>query len=221
MLDNISINEHSSIRIDDKVIAYIDPFRLTAEAHDADLILFTHPHYDHFSPEDFKKAAKPDTVYVCPGSMRKEALAAGIEPDHLATIEAEETLCLRGIEIEGVPAYNTNKPNHPKKNGWLGYVLEIGPEHIYIAGDTDRIPEGEAVYCTIALVPIGGTYTMNAEEAAAFVNAIRPHTAVPTHYGCIVGTLDDARTFVKHLDRGVEVCLKISGAAGERGAAVR
>ena len=192
MLDQITVNAHSSIRIGGKTIVYIDPFRLTEAAHDADLILFTHPHYDHFSPEDFKKAAKPDTVYVCPGSMKKEALAAGIEPDHLATIEAEETLCLRGIEIEGVPAYNTNKPNHPKKNGWLGYVLEIGPEH-----------------------------TMNAEEAAAFVNAIRPHTAVPTHYGCIVGSLDDARTFVKHLDRGVEVCLKISGAAGERGAAVR
>ena len=124
-----------------------------------------------------------------------------------------------GVEIEGVPAYNTNKPNHPKENGWLGYLLEMGPNHIYIAGDTDRIPEGEAVYCTIALVPIGGTYTMNAEEAAAFVNAMHPHTVIPTHYGCIVGSLDDARTFVKHLDRGVEVCLKISGAAGERGSA--
>ena len=221
MLDNISINEHSSIRIDDKVIAYIDPFRLKEAKHDADLILFTHPHFDHFSPEDFRKAAKADTLYVCPLSMREKALEAGIAPDMLRTLEAEENLGILGIEIEGVPAYNTNKPNHPKKNGWLGYVLEIGPEHIYIAGDTDRIPEGEAVYCTIALVPIGGTYTMNAEEAAAFVNAIRPHTAVPTHYGCIVGSLDDARSFVKHLDRGVEVCLKISGAAGERGAAVR
>ena len=99
--------------------------------------------------------------------MKKEALAAGIEPDHLATVEAEETLCLRGIEIEGVPAYNTNKPNHPKKNGWLGYVLEIGPEHIYIAGDTDRIPEGEAVYCTIALVPIGGTASPRARRCTA------------------------------------------------------
>ena len=66
MLDSITINEHSSIRIDDKVIAYIDPFRLKEERHDADLILFTHPHFDHFSPEDFRKAAKPDTIYVCP-----------------------------------------------------------------------------------------------------------------------------------------------------------
>ena len=180
MLDQITVNAHSSIRIGGKTVVYVDPFRLTEEAHDADLILFTHPHFDHFSPEDFKKAARPDTIFVCPGSMKAEALAAGIAPQYLATVEAEETLCLRGIEIEGVPAYNTNKPNHPKEKGWLGYVLEIGPEYIYIAGDT-----------------------------AAFVNALRPHTVIPTHYGCIVGSLDDARTFVKHLDRGIEVCLKI------------
>ena len=79
MLDNITINEHSSIRIADKIIAYIDPFRLKEERHDADLILFTHPHFDHFSPEDFRKAAKPETIFVCPLSMRADALAAGIE----------------------------------------------------------------------------------------------------------------------------------------------
>ena len=209
MLDNITVNAHSSIRIGGKTVVYVDPFRLTEEPHDADLILFTHPHFDHFSPEDFRKAAKEDTIYVCPLSMKAEALAAGIRPAYLRTLEAEENLGILGIEIEGVPAYNTNKPNHPKEKGWLGYVLEIGPHMIYVAGDTDRIPEGEAVSCDIALVPIGGTYTMNAEEAAAFVNAMHPHTVVPTHYGCIVGSLDDAAAFVRHLDRGIEVCLKI------------
>ena len=209
MLDNITINAHSSIRIAGKSIVYVDPFRITEEPHDADLILFTHPHYDHFSPEDFRKLAKDDTMYVCPGSMRQKVLDAGIHPHKLGTVEAEETLCLCGVEIEGVPAYNTNKPNHPKEKGWLGYLLEMGPNHIYIAGDTDRIPEGEAVECDIALVPIGGTYTMNAREAAAFVNAMHPHTVIPTHYGCIVGSLDDAAVFVRHLDRDIEVVLKI------------
>ena len=209
MLDNITVNEHSSIRIDDKVIAYVDPFRLKEARHDADLILFTHPHFDHFSPEDFRKAAKPDTIYVCPLSMKQEALAAGINAAQLRTMEAEENLGILDIEIEGVPAYNTNKPNHPREKGWLGYVLEIGPHQIYVAGDTDRIPEGEAVQCDIALVPIGGTYTMNAVEAAQFVNALRPHTVIPIHYASIVGSLDDARTFIKQLDREIEVCLKI------------
>lgn len=209
MLDQITINAHSSIRIGGKVIVYVDPFRLTEERHDADLILFTHPHFDHFSPEDFRKAARVDTLFVCPGSMKQEALNAGIRPQYLATVEAEETLAVRGIEIEGVPAYNTNKPNHPREKGWLGYVLEIGKDLIYIAGDTDRIPEGEAVDCTIAMVPVGGTYTMNAGEAAAFVNAIHPQVAIPTHYASIVGSLLDARDFVRDLDRDIEVCLKI------------
>ena len=97
MLDNITINEHSSIRIDDKVIAYIDPFRLKEERHDADLILFTHPHFDHFSPEDFRKAAKADPIYVCPLSMKQEALDAGIAPAYLRTLEAEENLGILGI----------------------------------------------------------------------------------------------------------------------------
>ena len=209
MLENITINAHSSIRIADKIIVYVDPYRIETEPHDAGLILFTHSHYDHFSPEDFWKLAKDDTHFVCPGSMKQEALAAGIRPEKLSTLEAEENLGILGIEIEGVPAYNLNKDFHPKANGWLGYVLEIGPHMIYIAGDTDAIEEGKAVRCDIALVPIGGTYTMTAEEAADYVNAIRPHTVIPTHYGCIVGSLDDARRFVKHLDREIEVCLKI------------
>ena len=179
MLDNISVNAHSSIRIADKLTLYVDPFRIEGEPHDADLILFTHPHYDHFSPEDFRKLAREDTLFVCPLSMKAEALAAGIRPEHT------------------------------KDKGWLGYVLEIGPHMIYIAGDTDAVEEARAVSCDIALVPIGGTYTMTAEEAARLVNTIRPHTVIPTHYGCIVGSLDDARRFVRHLDREVEVCLKI------------
>ncbi len=209
MLDNITVNAHSSIRIADKLILYVDPFLMTEARHDADLILFTHPHYDHFSPEDYRRAAKPDTIYVCPLSMKQKALEAGILPAQLRTLEAEENLGILGIEIEGVPAYNTDKPNHPKENGWLGYLLEIGPHMVYIAGDTDATPEAEAVSCDIAMIPVGGTYTMNAEQAAALVNTIRPHTAIPIHYGSIVGSLDDARNFVRHLERGIEVCLKI------------
>ena len=209
MLDNISVNAHSSIRIADKLTLYVDPFRIEGEPHDADLILFTHPHYDHFSPEDFRKLAREDTLFVCPLSMKAEALAAGIRPERLNPLVAEENLGVLGIEIEAVPAYNIGKDFHPKEKGWLGYVLEIGPHMIYVAGDTDAVEEARAVSCDIALVPIGGTYTMTAEEAAQLVNTIRPHTVIPTHYGCIVGSLDDARRFIRRLDRSIEVCLKI------------
>ena len=95
MLDNITVNAHSSIRIDDKVIAYIDPFRLTEERHDADLILFTHPHFDHFSPEDFRKAAKEDTIYVCPLSMKAEALLASA---------AWASSAMRSVSVFSVPS---------------------------------------------------------------------------------------------------------------------
>ena len=203
MLDSISVNAHSSIRIADRITVYVDPFRIEDEPHDADLILFTHPHYDHFSPEDFRKLAREDTLFVCPLSMKAEALAAGIRPERLNPLVAEENLGVLGIEIEAVPAYNIGKDFHPKEKGWLGSHM------IYIAGDTDAVEEARAVSCDIALGPIGGTYTMTAEEAARLVNTIRPHTVIPTHYGCIVGSLDDARRFVRHLDRDVEVCLKI------------
>lgn len=209
MLDRITINEHSSIRIGGTPVVYVDPFRLKEEAHDADLILFTHPHYDHFSPEDFVKAANGKTHFVCPDSMKKEALAAGIPAARLTAMEAEENLGICGIEIEAVPAYNRNKQFHPQANRWLGYVLEIGRDMIYIAGDTDDIPEGRAVDCTIAMVPIGGTYTMTAEEAAAFVNALHPPVVIPTHYGSIVGKRSDAEVFAAHLAADIELCLKI------------
>ena len=96
MLDNISVNAHSSIRIADKLTLYVDPFRIEGEPHDADLILFTHPHYDHFSPEDFRKLAREDTLFVCPLSMKAEALAAGIRPERLNPLVAEENLGVLG-----------------------------------------------------------------------------------------------------------------------------
>ena len=209
MLEAISINAHSSIRIGGQTVLYVDPFRLTREAHDADLILFTHPHYDHFSPEDFARVARPDTVFVCPGSMRREALAAGIAGDRLVPIEAEETLCACGVEIEAVPAYNLDQDFHPREKGWLGYVLEIGRDLIYVAGDTDATGEAAAVECGVALLPIGGTYTMTAEQAAALANTMRPDVVIPTHYGSIVGSPEDAVRFRRLVDPGIEVCIKL------------
>ena len=209
MLDQITINEHSSIRIGGGPVVYVDPFRLKEEPHDADLILFTHPHFDHFSPEDFVKAAKADTHYVCPHSMRAEALAAGIPAGQLTAMEAEENLGICGIEIEAVPAYNINKKFHPRENRWLGYVLEIGRDMIYIAGDTDDISEGRCVDCTVALVPIGGTYTMTPKEAAHFVNTMHPHVVIPTHYGTVVGKPEDVREFARLLAKDIELCIKL------------
>lgn len=206
MLDFITINTHSSIRINEGIIIYCDPFRITEEKHDADIILITHSHFDHFSPEDISKVMKPDTVIVCPKSV-KEADDTGLGVIRVST---DEELEVKGIKLETVPAYNKLKPFHPKSNGWVGYIIS-SPEHgrIYIAGDTDMTDENSRVKCDIAMLPAGGTYTMNARKAADLANTICPKYAIPIHYGSVAGSPEDGEVFRNAVNSGIDVVLKI------------
>jgi L-ascorbate metabolism protein UlaG (beta-lactamase superfamily) len=113
------------------------------------------------------------------------------------------------IKAEAVPAYNLNKNFHPKANGWLGYIVTIAEMRVYVAGDTDATEEAEAVVCDAAMIPIGGTYTMNTEEAAALINKMKPKYALPTHYGDIVGEATDGIDFAVDVDPGIETVLKM------------
>ena len=175
MLDFITVNTHSSIRINDEKVIYIDPFRITEESHDADIILITHSHYDHFSPDDIKKVMKQETVLVCPESM-KEADDMGLEVVRVSTSDKIEVL---GISIETVAAYNKLKPFHPKSNGWVGYIINSSSNgRIYVAGDTDLTSENQNVKCDIAMLPVGGTYTMNFKKAAKLANIIKPEVSL-------------------------------------------
>ena len=215
-LENVRVYTQSAIRIEGArgTVVYLDPFSLTdAEAaHDADYVLITHAHYDHLSPEDYARVAGEKTVVVAPASMAGEVAGLGAAATHL--MAAGEKIELPGLTVEAVPAYNVEPERlamHPQANGWLGYVLTLDgePTRYYVSGDTDQNPDNESVRCGVALVPIGGTYTCDPRQAAAFVNALRPAAVVPTHYGSIVGTYADFDAFAAAVDPAIAVVRKL------------
>lgn len=194
-MEEIKVLKHSSIRIQNgSTILYIDPYQIEEETHDANYIFITHSHYDHFSKEDIKKIKKEDTQIITVASSEKEAKQL-VGEDHVLIVQPNKSYSIKEIAFETYPAYNINKTYHPKENNWVGYLFKINGKRIYIAGDTDHLPELEKVFCDIALVPIGGTYTMTAEEAADLVNKMDVKKVIPTHYGCIVGKKEDANIF--------------------------
>lgn len=181
---------HASFRIAcEGVVVYIDPWKLTGEPQDADVVFVSHDHYDHCSPRDVLRVCTPDTAVVGPpGILVKLARTKCIAPG--------KTMRIRGIGIEAVAAYNIGKSFHPKSAGWCGAVLRLGGKRIYYAGDTDLIPEMEALGdVDVALLPVGGTYTLDAAEAARACEAIGCKAAIPCHWGDIVGTRADADDF--------------------------
>lgn len=209
MKPEITVNTQSSIRIQTaETVIRFDPFKIAGEPHDADIIFITHDHYDHFSPEDIRKVSRPDTLLVAPKSMKKALAKHGFtDPVLLAPGESAE---VRHIPVEAVASYNLMKPFHPKSNGNLGYVITADGRRIYAAGDTDAVREAAAVRCDIAFVPIGGTFTMNAKEAAELINTIRPEIAVPIHYGSIVGKMSDGDVFRSLVDADIKTTLLLT-----------
>lgn len=204
MLKNIEINCHSSIKTTKGKTIYIDPFKIEKESHDADIILITHDHYDHYSPEDIEKVATNETIIVAPKTVK--ALS---KMKNAILVEPNNTYEVKGIKIETIPSYNINKQFHPKENQWVGYIIEIDGIRYYIAGDTDITPENKQVKCDVAFIPVGGTYTMNYEEAASFANIIKPKIVIPTHYGSIVGTKEDGIEFKKLINPEIECMILI------------
>ena len=207
MLDNITINAHSSIRIAGDKIMYFDPFLVTDEPHDADIIFFTHSHYDHFSPKDFVKLANDGTLYVAPASMKDELKKAGITNAVLMTPGEEREI--EGVPVKSPAAYNIAKQFHKKECGWLGYVVTVNGQRVYVCGDTDDNPDVRGTQCDVIMLPVGGTYTMTAKEAARLVNDMRPKFAIPTHYGSAVGKKDDGEKFAALVDDGITVVFKL------------
>ncbi len=184
----------------DKTI-YIDLFKTPQRDYDpADMVLVTHEHYDHMSIEDLKKVVTPETTIISTHMCEQELSTLGTTK--IILLKPHEFYDFGDIRIETVPAYNINKfksPGevfHAKKDGRLGFVLDIFGTRVYHMGDTDNIPELTQLSRTdVALMPVSGTYVMTPEEAAAAATVIKPRVAVPMHYGVIVGTEKDAKAF--------------------------
>ena len=204
MLNNIEVLCHSSIRMNKGKIIYVDPFHIEENYQDADIILITHSHYDHFSEEDIEKVRKADTIIYVTEDYVENARQLGFSENKIIGVKPNQTYYEGNIEINTVPAYNVNKQFHPKENNWVGYILKIDGIAYYIAGDTDITEENKKIKCDVAFVPVGGTYTMTAKEAAELVNIIKPKVAIPIHYGDIVGTKEDADTFINNLEDGID-----------------
>lgn len=198
MVDNIHWLGHDSFKVVGEKTIFTDPFKIT-QKDTADIILITHGHFDHCSPEDVAKLMGPDTVIVATPDCARELEGA------VTTVGVNEKITVKGVEIETVRAYNTNKKFHPKDNNWVGYIFTLGGRRIYFAGDTDHIPEMKDIHCDIALLPVSGTYVMTAEEAVQAALDINPKLAIPMHYDSIVGTRDDAERFLKALEGKIEV----------------
>ena len=181
---------HASFRIcyEDKVI-YIDPWKIKDSPGDATLVLVSHSHYDHYSPEDIAKVSGPDTKLIASADVIAKAKAG-------EAILPGLTVALDGIWLKGVAAYNPDKQFHPKAANWAGFVIEIGSKRIYYAGDTDLTEEMKLLEdIDVALLPAGGTYTMDAKEAAEATMHIKPKLAIPYHWGDIIGGRRDAKQF--------------------------
>lgn len=210
ILEKIQVNTQSSIRIESPAgIIYLDPLQLEGQAHDADFILITHNHGDHYSPNDIRKIVHPGTVLIVPRKMAVQAAEMKGDVESIEAVVPEEHYHIKGLEFETVPAYNQIKPFHPKKAGWVGYIVTVDGVRIYAAGDTDLTKESQKVRCDIAMIPIGGTFTMEAKKAAELVNSIMPEAAIPIHYGSIVGKAADAKTFASLVNSKIRVEIKL------------
>ena len=182
---------HASFKISNSLVIYIDPYLILENAEKADIILVTHEHYDHCAVENIKKLATEDTIIIA-----TEDCISKLADLNVKGVIPNQKLEIKGITIETIPAYNLNKPFHTKASNWVGYVITLNGVRIYHAGDTDFIPEmKELKNIDIALMPVGGTYTMNAEEAAEAVKSFNPKIAVPMHFGEIIGSASDAEKF--------------------------
>jgi L-ascorbate metabolism protein UlaG (beta-lactamase superfamily) len=194
---------HSGFLIENSKIIYIDPYKIKEGMKKADIILLSHSHYDHCSLEDMNKIIKEGTIILAPADCQSKIARSKVKVN-IKIVEPGQEIDMGNIKISIFPAYNIDKSFHPKEEGWVGYILKGEKFLIYHAGDTDVIPEMQKLTGYkqpnkefIALLPIGGRFTMSVEEAVEAAKIIKPSRVIPMHYGSLIGGESDAKEFVE------------------------
>jgi L-ascorbate metabolism protein UlaG (beta-lactamase superfamily) len=207
----ISKISHDCFQIIGSKIIYTDPYKIEQRIQPADIILVTHEHFDHFSPDDIRKISRQNTSLVAAEFVSSQ-MPADLTFKTSQFLAVGNSVDIDGVKIEAVLAYNTNKfkapgqPFHPKGEGRVGFVFELDGNRLYLAGDTDFIPEmGDLQNIDVAFLPVSGTYVMSAKEAVEAARTINPKVAIPMHYGAIVGSRDDAEYFRQNAPCKVEI----------------
>lgn len=204
---NVEWLGHSTVGIYGKKIIYIDPFGevLKGDEKKADIIISTHGHRDHFDVNAINTLSKEDTyVIIRPGCEKNNLTARNIKE-----IGIDEKYNVEGIEVRSVDAYNTKRfrspgtPFHPEGFG-MGVVVNMQGVKFYYAGDTDFITPMQGLRdekIDMAFLPIGGTYTMDIDEAVDAALAIEAKKIIPVHYNYIKGTEVDAIEFKQKVEK--------------------
>lgn len=210
MLEKVDWLGHASFRITTQFVIYVDPWKVRDEDK-ADLILITHSHDDHCSPDDVKKVMYDKTIIITVPDAKEKLKKAGVGC-RIELISPGKKIHHKGVDVEAVPAYNIHESYHTKDNGWIGFIVDVLGERLYFAGDTDYIHEMKHLgNIDVAFLPVAGTYTMDVEGAVKAALVINPKYVVPMHYGDIIGSVDHANAFkalMEQKDPSIEVVIK-------------
>jgi L-ascorbate metabolism protein UlaG (beta-lactamase superfamily) len=202
LLQGVSLHKNAGVRIQKSRTVYFDPYLLDENRKDADFIFISHSHGDHLDTDSIKKIVRDDTILIAPENCIDALKAAGFS--NTMGVLPSKSYEVSGLKFRTVPMYNTGKRFHKKENDWVGYIFYIDGAAYYFAGDTDLIPEMEEIQADVAFLPVGGTYTMTADEAVRAAGIIKPRIAVPMHYADVAGTEEDADYFIRNLDSAIE-----------------
>lgn len=207
-LDNITVNAQSSIKIKGSKTLYFDAFKIEEEMHDGDLIFVTHDHFDHFDVKSINKIKNDKSKIIAPESIKENILKEF--DNECIFLKPGDKLEIDDLKIEAIASYNISKPFHSLDKGYIGYLVKMDNMTYFVCGDSDENADNLKVKCDVALVPIGGTFTMDPLEAASYINNIKPKYAIPTHYGEEVGSFSDGDNFKSRVNSQIDVVFKLS-----------